>query len=108
MAANEIFRGVVMSALKHNKDGSFATQSNRKAILLKVCNDLKQAGYNRVSAKNFGAKHCYILRDKWKSEGISTATIKNRLACIRWLGEKIGKELPDNSKLEIENRVFKG
>ncbi|MBK2293622.1 hypothetical protein IBE39_09650, partial [Francisella philomiragia] len=35
MAANETFRGVVMSALKHNKDGSFATQSNRKAILLK-------------------------------------------------------------------------
>ncbi|WP_234358880.1 phage integrase N-terminal domain-containing protein, partial [Francisella philomiragia] len=106
MAANETFRGVVMSALKHNKDGSFATQSNRKAILLKVCSDLKQAGHNRVTAKNFGAKHCYILRDKWKSEGISTATIKNRLACIRWLGEKIGKELPDNSKLEIENRVY--
>lgn len=106
MAANETFRGVVISALKHNKDGSFATQSNRKAILLKVCSDLKDIGHNRVTIKNFGAKHCYLLRDKWKSEGITTATIKNRLSCIRWIGEKIGKELPDNKKLEIENRVY--
>jgi len=106
MANNNSFRGVIVSAIKHNKDGSFATQSNRKSILFKVCSDLKEAGYNRVTAQNFGAKHCYILRDKWKAEGITTATIKNRLACIRWLGEKIGKELPDNKKLEIENRVY--
>jgi integrase len=59
-----------------------------------------------VSAKNFGAKHCYILRDHWKDQAITTATIKNRLACVRWLGEKVGKELPDNKKLEIANRVY--
>lgn len=74
--------------------------------MLKVTKDLKSIGFKNVTAKNFGAKHCYILRDKWKSEGISTATIKNRMACLRWLGEKLGKELPDNSKLEIENRVY--
>ena len=104
--ANHSFRGVILSALKHNKDGSFATQANRKNILLKACKDLKNAGYDKVSAKNFGAKHCYILRDHWKDQAITTATIKNRLACVRWLGEKVGKELPDNKKLEIANRVY--
>jgi hypothetical protein len=106
MSANETFRGLVLSALKHNKDGSFATQSNRKSILLKACKDLKDAGHNRVTVKNFGAKHCYILRDYWKGQGITTATIKNRLACVRWLGEKLNKSLPDNKKLEIENRKY--
>lgn len=106
MASNNSLRGTILSALKHNKDGSFATQANRKAILLKVCSDLKNVGHNKVTQKNFGAKHCYLLRDYWKNQGISTATIKNRLACVRWLGEKLGKELPSNQKLEIENRVY--
>ncbi|WP_150468494.1 integrase domain-containing protein [Francisella sp. SYW-9] len=104
--ANNIFRGVILSALKHNKDGSFSTQANRKNILLRANKDLAQMGHKHVTAKNFGAKHCYILRDKWQAQGLTTATIKNRLACIRWLGEKLGKELPDNQKLEIENRKY--
>ena len=104
--ANNSFRGIILSALKHNKDGSFTTQHNRQNILLKMSKDLSQAGHKNVTAKNFGAKHCYILRDRWQSQGLSTATIKNRLACVRWLGEKLGKELPDNKKLEIENRVY--
>ena len=104
--ANNSFRGIILSALKHNKDGSFTTQHNRQNILLKMAKDLAQAGHKNVTAKNFGAKHCYILRDRWQSQALSTATIKNRLACVRWLGEKLGKELPDNKKLEIENRVY--
>jgi hypothetical protein len=106
MATNKEFRESIISALKHNKDGSFATQSNRKSILLKTCKDLKNAGFDKVTPINFGAKHCYILRDYWKKHDISTATIKNRLACVRWLGEKLGKELPTNQKLEIENRKY--
>jgi hypothetical protein len=106
MATNKEFRESIIQALKHNKDGSFATQSNRKSILLKTCKDLKNAGFDKVTPKNFGAKHCYILRDYWKKQDISTATIKNRLACVRWLGEKLSKELPTNRKLEIENRKY--
>jgi len=104
--ANNNLRGVVLSALARNKDGSFATQANRKAILIKSCKDLGLAGHKNVTDKNFGAKHCYILRDYWQKQGITTATVKNRLACIRWLGEKMGKVLPDNQKLEIKNRVY--
>ena len=100
------FRGVIFSALKHNKDGSFSTQANRKAILLQANKDLRKLGFDKLTPKNFGNKHCYALRDYWKSQELSIATIKNRLAYIRWLGEKLGKELPTNQKLEIENRKY--
>lgn len=87
-----------MSALKHNKDGSFTTQSNRKSILLQVCKDLKTTGFDKVTRENLGNKHCYALRDLYLKNNLATATIKNRLACIRWLGEKCGKELISNEK----------
>jgi len=106
MSANRSLRGAILNTLQHNKDGSFATQSNRKTILLKVCKDLKKIGFDKVTPKNFGAKHCYALRDKWLGEGLSTATIKNRLASLRWLGEKYDIKLPDNQKLEIANRIY--
>ncbi|MBK2270312.1 integrase domain-containing protein [Francisella philomiragia] len=105
-AKNRDFRKTILSALQRNKDGSFATQANRKSILLQATKDLKKVGFSKVTAENFGNKHCYALRDHWKAQGLATATIKNRLACLRWLGEKIGKELPDNRKLEIENRKY--
>ena len=106
MANNHSFRGVILNTLEYNRDGSFATQSNRKAILLKVSRDLKACGYDKVTQQNFGPKHCYKLRDYWQKEGLSTATIKNRMACVRWLGTKFGKKLPDNQKLELANRVY--
>ena len=103
---NHSFRGVVLNTLQYNRDGSFATQSNRKAILLKVCKDLKACGFDKVTQKNFGAKHCYKLKDFWAGQGLSNATIKNRMACVRWLGSKFGKELPSNDKLAVEHRVY--
>lgn len=105
-STNQAFRGEIINALKRNKDGSFATQANRKSILLQANKDLKKVGFDKVTAKNFSNKHCYALRDHWRKEGLATATIKNRLACLRWLGEKLGKELADNRKLEIENRRY--
>jgi hypothetical protein len=106
IAKNRDFRKTILSSLERNKDGSFATQANRKSILLQITKDLKKVGFSKVTANNFGNKHCCALRDHWKAQGLATATIKNRLACVRWLGEKLGKELPDNRKLEIENRKY--
>lgn len=106
MSNNNALRGTVLSALKHNKDGSFTTQSNRKSILLQVCKDLKTTGFDKVTKENLGNKHCYALRDFYLKNNLATATIKNRLACIRWLGEKCGKELISNQKLEISNRKY--
>ncbi|MBK2297334.1 integrase domain-containing protein [Francisella philomiragia] len=107
MAANERLRGQIIETLKRNRDGSHATRSNRESILIKICSDLKAAGYNQVTPKNFGNKHFYILRDYWKKEGKNIGTIKNRFAVLRWFAEKIGKtNTPSNKDLELENRVY--
>jgi len=106
MASNNSFRGVILSALKHNRDGSFSTQANRKTILLQANKELAKLGFDKVSAKNFGNKHFYALRDFYQKKGLSIATIKNRFACLRWLGAKLGKDLIDNQKLELANRKY--
>jgi len=106
MASNNSFRGVILSALKHNRDGSFTTQANRKSILLQINKELASLGFDKVTAKNFGNKHFYALRDFYQKKGLSVATIKNRFACLRWLGKKLGKDLIDNKKLGLDNRKY--
>lgn len=106
MAVNNSFRGTILGALKHNKDGSFSTQANRKTILLQISKDLKRLGFDKVTAKNLGNKHMYALRDYYQKKDLSVATIKNRFSCLRWLGSKLGKDLIDNQKLELENRKY--
>jgi len=106
MASNNSFRGTILNTLKHNKDGSFTTQANRKSILLQINKELASLGFDKVSATNFGNKHFYALRDYYQKKELSVATIKNRFACLRWLGAKLGKDLIDNQKLELENRKY--
>ena len=106
MASNNSFRGTILNTLKHNKDGSFTTQANRKSILLQINKELASLGFDKVSATNFGNKHFYALRDFYQKKELSVATIKNRFACLRWLGGKLGKDLIDNQKLELENRKY--
>jgi ribosomal protein L24 len=106
MASNNSFRGTILNTLKHNKDGSFTTQANRKSILLQINKELASLGFDKVSATNFGNKHFYALRDYYQKKELSVATIKNRFACLRWIGGKLGKDLIDNQKLELENRKY--
>ncbi|MBK2050769.1 hypothetical protein IB652_05925, partial [Francisella noatunensis] len=57
-AKNRDFRKTILSALQRNKDGSFATQANRKSILLQATKDLKKVGFSKVTAENFGNRGC--------------------------------------------------
>lgn len=109
MMANESFRYQIISAIKHNKDGSFTTQSDRYRILMNVSKDLSSLGFKQVTQKNYGAKHAHVLVQKWQSNGIATATIKNRLSHMRWLSEKFGKPnaiSQDNSRFGVGNRTY--
>jgi hypothetical protein len=48
-----------------------------------------------------------VLLQRWQAEGLSTGTLKNRLAHLRWWEEKVGKAgiLPrDNTRLGIPER----
>lgn len=77
--------------LKHNRDGSFATQTDRRRTLALVDRQLQELGVNKLKLKNFGGRHVNALLDRWQKEGLSAGTIKNRMAHLRWLAEKTGK-----------------
>lgn len=96
--------------LKRNKDGSHATKANRKRMLMMFSDQLKECGYktNKMRPSDLKGRHINALIKKWKDDGVSTGTIKNRMSNIRWIAEKIGKAdmVKDNKTYGIENRTY--
>lgn len=98
-------KGVMM----HNKDGSFETQKARGQTLLLSAQQLKEGGYRRLEEpRQLKQKHMTYLVQRWQNEGLATSTIKNRLAHLRWLAQKIEKPtivLP-NEQLGVGQREY--
>jgi site-specific recombinase XerC len=92
--------------MAHNRDGSFATQRERSSTLLLVAKQLKEAGFRQMKPESFKTKHIDCLVNRWKEEGLSVGTIKNRMSHLRWLAEKIAKPqiVLSNAALDIPNR----
>ena len=91
------------------QEGSFATQQARHDILMVAVGDLHQLGYSNLKLGNLKQKHVHALIVDWKVQGIACATMKNRMAHLRWLVGKLGKPnvIPrSNQTLGIENRVY--
>jgi hypothetical protein len=94
---------------KRNRDGSHATQADRRRTLLLASRQLGEMGFRRMRATSFKGKHVDALVERWRAEGLTAGTLKNRLAALRWWAEKIGKAgmIPsDNAQLAIPTRVF--
>ena len=94
---------------QRNRDGSYATQVARERILTLCADQLHERGYRLESAHSLKPKHVYALAERWKAEGLSPGTMKNRLAELRWVAEKIGKQnivARDNDRYEIDERTF--
>lgn len=92
-----------------NKDGSFSTQATRRDVLGLVANQLREMGHYDMPATGLKPKHVHKLLNRWKTEGLSQATMKNRVAHLRWWAEKINKRgvIPKtNAALGIERRVY--
>jgi len=77
--------------LKHNRDGSFATQTDRRRTFALIDRQLQELGVYKLKLKNLGGRHLNALLSRWQQEGLNAGTIKNRMAHIRWLAEKTGK-----------------
>lgn len=93
-----------------NKDGSHSTQANRERILTLVADQLHALGFRQMTAHSLKPKHVNALLEHWQQTGIATATIKNRMAHIRWWAEKVKKSqlIPEsNSELGIPRRSYK-
>ena len=88
-----------MQALNHelkqlcarNRDGSFATQAGRERILTLIANQLREMGFVNMRAQSLKPRHVEQLVQRWTAEGLSTGTLKNRMAELRWWAQKIGK-----------------
>ncbi len=88
-----------MRDLNHNlkqlcrqcREGSYATQRNRERILTRAANELHAMGYRKMQARSLKPKHIEALVHHWQGRGLSTGTIKNRMAAIRWWAAKVNK-----------------
>ncbi|HFW4799433.1 TPA: phage integrase N-terminal domain-containing protein [Salmonella enterica subsp. diarizonae serovar 60-67:z35:-] len=77
---------------KRNHDGAFVTQKNRHNGLQLIADQLLAAGFqtNVMSVHDLKGRHVKHLVSLWKQQALSDATMKNRLAMLRWWAEKIG------------------
>lgn len=92
-----------------NRDGSHATQGDRQDCLKLMARQLKEAGFRQMKATSLNGKHVDALPRRWRNDGLSAGTIKNRMAHLRWWAEKIGRKgliASSNSQLDIPKRVF--
>lgn len=94
---------------KHNRDGSFKTQADRQRMLHQIAGQIYESGMKPKSPAGLKEKHIQVVLDRWKAEGLSTGTIKNRMANLRWLAEKAGNPqiIPaKNENLDIAYRRY--
>jgi len=94
---------------QHHQDGSFATQQDRGRTFSMAADQLYEMGYDRLTLGGLKPKHMEALAAHWQDEGLSTGTLKNRMAQLRWLAEKIGKQnivARSNEAYGIADRVY--
>lgn len=99
----------IKQVMFRNRDGSHATQAERRKIMKLIDKQLKEMGVRNLQLQNMKYKHIQKLLNKWKEQELSAGTIKNRMSHIRWLTEKIDKKgiCPNsNATLGIERRVY--
>jgi integrase len=76
---------------ERHRDGSFATQANRKHMLMLCGEQLVASGYTQLQAAELKGRHINRLLALWQAQGIAPGTVKNRLSVLRWWATHIGK-----------------
>jgi site-specific recombinase XerC len=75
-----------------NRDGSQGTRANRSRILSQAADQLREDGFRHLKdVHDLKGRHINALLARWRSDGLSPGTLKNRMAALRWLAEKIGR-----------------
>ena len=92
-----------------HRENSYSTQRARRTIVKMMANQLGDMGFNRIKAKNLKEKHALALIERWRGEGLNSGTLKNRLAVLRWVYEKVNKSwmlAKRNADYGIERRQY--
>lgn len=74
------------------REGSYATQTKREYMLSLMANQLHELGYRKMTPRSLKPKHIEALLKHWREQELSTGTIKNRMAVIRWWAHKVDKQ----------------
>ena len=101
--------GRLMKLCGRNRDGSYATQANRRQTLVAAGRSLRGLGYKLNHPQGLKPKHVDALVEHWQAQGQSTGTLKNKLAALRWWAEKVNKAsviARDNAHYGIARRVY--
>jgi hypothetical protein len=92
---------------KRNRDGSFQTQHDRLSILSLIADQLHAFGWRQMRAQDIKGRHVNKLVASWKQDGVQHATIRNRLAVLRWWCARVGRRgvmPPTNDVYQLEPR----
>ena len=92
-----------------NRENSYSTQRGRRVIVKMMAEQLGDMGFMRLKAKNLKQKHALALIERWKNEGLSPGTLKNRMGVLRWMYEKVNKSWmleKRNADYGIDNRQY--
>lgn len=91
MRLKEIINANKTGSARLNKIVSFETQALRETVLFQGFTQLKVLGYHLHDPKNFKPKHMKALGQLWEDQGLSSATIQNRISIFRvfcgWVGK---------------------
>ena len=101
--------GDLVKLTYRHRENSYNTQRARRVIVRMIANQLGAMGFMRLKAKNLKEKHALALVERWKNEGLSAGTLKNRMGVLRWVYEKVGKSrilAKRNADYGIENRRY--
>ena len=92
-----------------NRDGSYQTQHARRRALTLIANQLHDLGFRKMRAVSLKPKHVEALVERWRQEGLSAGTIKNRLSVLRWWADKVNRQnviARDNDHYGVPTRTF--
>ena len=81
----------IVRLCRRSRQGSIATQKNRQTGLTAMAAELKGMGFNIRAAHHFKPKHVEALVERWKTDDVAVATMRNRMAWLRWLAGKVNK-----------------
>ena len=94
--------------LARHREGGFVTRRDRSYALAQAADTLHELGFRRLRAAGLGRRHVDALVREWRRRGLSTGTLKNRMAHLRWWARHVGRPgvVGTNAEHGIGNRVY--
>ena len=91
MSKKHLLRHSIYVLLSRSKERSQGARADRKGHLRQFADSIHEAGFGLKHIQGLKEKHIQAVVKKWQNKELKNATIKNRMAAIRYIAEKINK-----------------